>query len=509
MKVTLIHPPALMAKTNYSTITQPHLGLGYLSAYLLEQGHEVEIIDAVGESVSEFHPWPRNNAFVLQGLSFDQVARRIDPESGLIGFACMFTHAWPMIRELIRFVHDRFPNIPLIAGGEHITSLPDSALAETPLTLCVLGEGEETLAEVVDRLEKGEDFRSVAGIAYLDQDRGQVVKTDHRPRIRKLDQLPWPAWQLMDPLAYLDSKVFIGPRAGVTIPMLASRGCPFSCTFCSSSGMWGNRYLARDVKDVVDEMEHYMEVYGATDFQFQDLTAIITKKWIVSFCRELIGRNLGITWQIPVGTRSEGIDREVADLLIASGCRYVQYAPESGSKRILTAIKKRLRLEKVVRSAMDSVQAGMTVGLLMIVGFPDETPEDLKQSFRFIRRMARLGVHELAVSVLVPLPGTEIYHDLKDRGLVRVDDDFCYWMSGATTLTTARSWNPLISSRKLLYLKLSALAQFYLISWAAHPDRFIRILRNLASGRQESKVDRVLREIVEKIKILFRMKKED
>jgi radical SAM superfamily enzyme YgiQ (UPF0313 family) len=327
------------------------------------------------------------------------------------------------------------------------------------------------------------------------------VVNPRRDRIRAVDEIPWPNWDLMNPMNYLESKVYIGPRTGRTMPMLATRGCPYQCTFCSSPSMWTTRYWTRSPKDVVDEMVYYYEKYDATDFQFQDLTAIIKKKWIVAFCQELISRNLNISWQIPVGTRSEAIDKEVADLLIKSGCNYIQYAPESGSKRILEVIKKRVNLDNLMDSVEATLGSNMQVCVLLIIGFPDETPEDIAETFRFIRKLALKGVHEIAVSCLVPLPATAIFNDLKKDGRIVLNDDYCYWMSGATALTQVKSWNPAISDNRLRFLKLWGLTQFYLISWLFHPSRVLRIVYNLITGKQENKVDRVLREFVEKARM--------
>ena len=114
-------------------------------------------------------------------------------------------------------------------------------------------------------------------------------------------------------------------------------------------------------------------------------------------------------------------------------------------------------------------------------------------------------MHEIAISALVPLPGTQIFADLNGQGLLELNDDYCYWMSGATAMTQAKSWNPRLTDRQLLRLKLWGLAQFYLLSFAYHPGRLFRMLRNLVTGQQETKVDRVLRELVEKIKIFRRI----
>jgi anaerobic magnesium-protoporphyrin IX monomethyl ester cyclase len=372
-------------------------------------------------------------------------------------------------------------------------------LEQSPVEVCVLGEGEVTLIELLDAMQSGGDFSKIAGIAFRGKD-GQIVKTAKRARIADPDVLPLPAWDLLDPMAYLAGEVFMGPAAGRSMPMLATRGCPFRCTFCSSPNMWTQVWKARKPQLVVDEMQRWMRDYGANDFQFQDLTAIVRKDWIVAFCKELVARKLNITWSLPVGTRSEAIDAEVSKLLVASGCHHVTYAPESGSEDILRAIEKKVHLGHLEESALGSIKAGMKVCLFMIVGFPQESDDDIKKTFRWLRRMARLGVHEIAVSTFVPLPGTQLFGETAQIKPIVVDDEYCYWMTGATSLFTIKSWNPRISDARLRFLKLSAMAQFYLISYLFHPGRLVSLFTNMLRGKQETKVDRVIQEFASKLK---------
>ena len=121
-------------------------------------------------------------------------------------------------------------------------------------------------------------------------------------------------------------------------------------------GHVGDAVAPRDPQDVFDEMRSYMEKYGTTNFDFYDLTAIVKRQWIVDFCRLIIDSGVTITWQLPSGTRSEAIDSEVTRLLYASGCRYVNYAPESGSEEILRLIKKQIDKKKMLESMRDAVE---------------------------------------------------------------------------------------------------------------------------------------------------------
>ncbi|MBI4244619.1 MAG: B12-binding domain-containing radical SAM protein [Planctomycetes bacterium] len=501
MKITFVQPPAIMAVDNYSTITQPPLGIAYVAAFVRRIGHDVHVVDAVGEAYKVIRPWPLREKRLTQGLSLEETSKRIPKDTNIIGISCMFTHAWPMVRELIVQLKKNFPNAKLIGGGEHITSMCDTVLQQSPIDVCVLGEGEYTLTELLDAFVRGDsDYTKINGVAFINKD-GKFIKTPRRKRIVDVDELPLPAWDLLNPVAYMEGEIYMGPSAGRSMPMLATRGCPYECTFCSSPNMWTRNWKARDPAKVVDEIEVYIKQYQANDFQFQDLTAIVRKDWIIAFCKELKRRKLNITWQLPVGTRSEAIDTEVAEHLISSGCHHITYAPESGSEHMLTSIKKRVNLEHLQSSAEASLKAGMRVCLFMLIGFPQETLEDIKKTFGWLKHMARIGVHEIAIATFVPLPGTELFHEISKIQPIAMDDEYCHWMTGATSLLTVRSWNKTISDRKLLFLKLWGFFQFYAVSFFYYPERLWRLIRNIFLKKQETKVDRVIREFIIKIPI--------
>jgi radical SAM superfamily enzyme YgiQ (UPF0313 family) len=503
MKITFIQPPALMAVDSYSAITQPPLGIAYLAAYARKKGHQVAVVDGVGAAVTRLQPWPRREKRLLQGLSFAEIIARVPADSEVIAVSMMFTHAWPMVRDLVKALAAAFPKARLIAGGEHATALYRQILEQSPVAACVLGEGELTLAELLEAFAAGQsDLSAVAGVAWRDA-YGRFVVNPRRRRIADVDSLPQPAWDLIDPMLYQQGEVFMGPKGGRSMPMLATRGCPYRCSFCASANMWTQLWRPRSPNLVVDEMQDYMRRFGADDFQFQDLTAIVRKDWMLAFCRELQKRRLAIRWSIPVGTRAEAIDREVAELLLATGCTHITYAPESASPRILAAVEKKVDLGRMERSIRDSLDAGLIVCLFMIVGFPQEEAGDIRLTRGWLRRMARLGVHEVAVSTFVPLPGTRLFEELGRSTPFVIDDDYCYWMTGTTSLTTVRSWNPRLSDAQLLRAKLLAMAEFFLISYLWHPGRFWRLLSNAACGRQETKVDRVLREFLVKLRALI------
>ncbi|MFO8048174.1 MAG: radical SAM protein [Desulfosudaceae bacterium] len=500
MLITLINPPALPAKYYYSSFSHPPLGLAYIAACLRQAGHSVDVIDAVGEDISRFSPYPASGKFMVQGLSFEAIINRISPETGLIGFSCMFTHAWPVARELINRTGRAFPGVPLLAGGEHPTALPEVCLEQACLTACVLGEGEQTMGEVATAIDNHPDLSTVSGLALKNQKTGQVFTTATRQPMTDLDALPWPAWDLIPWQQY---RIYVGPVEARTMPMLATRGCPYQCAFCTARAMWGNTWRKRSPRSITSEMRHNLETYHISDFQFFDISSLIDRDWVRSLCQSILTEELSVKWHMPVGNRAEIIDDKTARLLKKSGFDYIQFAPESGSPRLLKEMRKQIDLNLFRQGVRAATGAGMRVSVLFIIGYPGETMADIRLTYQLIRRLARSGIHEIAISSFVLLPGTRVFRTFQKKGAVTLDDAFFYQAAGATDLGPARSWNPPFGSRKLMLLKWLGLLQFYGLSFLYYPRRPLRLLVNLRRGRQETKIDRVLREMIEKIKTRF------
>ena len=266
--------------------------------------------------------------------------------------------------------------------------------------------------------------------------------------------------------------------------------------------MWTQRWLPRDPVDVADEIEHYVRAYGATNFPFQDLTAIIRKDWIVTFCRELIRRRLNVVWQFPSGTRCEAIDDEVAPLLRESGGCHLAFAPESGSERTRALIKKKMTTAALLASVRASVRAGLNVTAFFVLGFPHDTRRDLRETVRLARRLAIEGIDDVNMSFFFPIPNTELYHDLVKRGRVRLTDGF--FMAPITSvdlrLREDDNYCEHLSAAQLTVFRYWIFLNFYLTSFLVRPARVFRILGSLFIAREDSKLEAFVQEIKRRFK---------
>src|SRR5207247_9361034 len=162
----------------------------------------------------------------------------------------------------------------------HLTAEPTDVRDASPLGFILEGEGDRSICDLMEHLAGRRPLETVPGCWYRSTD-GEVRRTTAKVRVRDIDALPWPAWDLVPLENYLSGHHGWGVDRGRSMPMNATRGCPYQCTFCSSPTMWTTRWLARDPADVVAEIQHYATRYHAANFDFQDLTALIKKSWMV------------------------------------------------------------------------------------------------------------------------------------------------------------------------------------------------------------------------------------
>jgi len=483
--ITLINPPGIKTFSGLQMHTpNPPLGLAYVAGSLRAAGFAYQVIDGTGAALDAVSPYPGRDDFLVQGLTIDEIVQRIDPRTDVVGVSCMFSTLWPLTSHLAHAVRKLFPNVLLVLGGEHGTAVPEHVLATSPFDVVVLGEGEDTLVGLLRARAAGRPFDEVKGIAFRAQER--VVSTGLSARRRDVDDIPLPDWDSFPIREYIDRHQSNGINLGRSMPILGTRGCPFQCTFCSNPGMWTQRWIPRDPRRLADEMELYVRKYNATNFDFQDLTAIVKRQWIVDFCRELMTRRLDVTWQMPSGTRAEVFDAEVADLLYRSGCRALAFAPESGSPAILKAIKKQVELDHMLEAMRAAVRRDLKLSCFIVIGFPDDTPVTLRATLRLIRRMAVLGVHDVAVSKFVPYPGSELFRRLQRAGNIELDDAF--FVSPMDFYTAkAPSYANRISTRRLYWTMVWMFLNFYVISFVLRPWRMGTLLRAALTGLEETR----------------------
>jgi len=487
--VSLVHPSTLTSADAYGLDVVPPLGLAYIIAAVKSAGHTVTVVDAIGEALQTYRTAAGFPGLLVHGLGIDEIVARIDPGADIVGISNMFSNQWLFIRELIQGIKKAHPEKMIVLGGEHPTACAEYILETVPaVDVCVLGEGEATIVELADAFALGRDFKEVAGIFH--RENGKPQKTAKRARLTDIDQIPEPDWASLPTDSYIDNAITYGVNVGRAMPILASRGCPFECTFCSNPLMWSPRWIARKPELLVAEMKKYILRYNVTNFDFYDLTAIVKKSWIVEFAQLLIKEKLNVRYQLASGTRSEAIDEEVVALLRDSGCRLVIYAPESGSPEELRRIKKRVNIENLLISMRAAHVAGMETKANMIFGMLGATWKDVFISLVFIARAALAGLDNVTSYPFSPYPGSENFESLRAEGRITLNDDYfrsllnlCRNLHTKNTI----SYNPRFSGSVLSLICSTAFVLFYSLNFLFRPWRILQILntyfvRNEASS---------------------------
>ncbi|MBY0416071.1 MAG: B12-binding domain-containing radical SAM protein, partial [Bdellovibrionales bacterium] len=471
--LTLIRPPLLIASSAvYPSRAAAPLGMAYVAAAVKKAGFAVSCIDAYGLDMDHFSKF--KDGTHINGLSINAVIEQISSDTDIIGLSTMFSNEWILIEELVNAIKKKYPLKMIILGGEHATSEYEYILNSCQaVDGCILGEGEQKTVDLLEAIKLQMSFENVEGFAHRCKVTNSVVIKSGLKRIKQIDEISWPLWEAIPLNKYLDGKVGFGISGTRAMPMLASRGCPYTCTFCSSPKMWTTSWKVRDVEDLIKEIKYYIHLYQIEHVEFYDLTAIINKAWIQSFCRKLIEENLNITWSLPSGTRSEVLDDTTLKLLQQSGIVKMTYSPESGSKKILKLIEKKVKLPKILKSMRLAVKNKIVIKATLISGFPEENFLDLFWNFVFITKLAIIGINDLAYFSFSPYPGSALHDNLVKSGKIIKNKEYYEFLSVYVNnnSTKMKSWSEVIPSRLMPLITIGGMSYFYAIQFLIRPWR--------------------------------------
>jgi anaerobic magnesium-protoporphyrin IX monomethyl ester cyclase len=297
----------------------------------------------------------------------------------------------------------------LVVGGPLPSLYPVDFLQD--FDVAVVGEGEKTMVDIVDCLEKRQDFSKVKGIAY--KKNGKPIINPLQEFIEDLDALPFPTRDLFDNENY---KNYYSKKFGyTTTSMITSRGCPFSCDFCSRP-IFGNDFRTRSPESIVAEVESIASLgYGRV--WFSDDCFTLNRRHVIKVCDVLINKNLKIGWECL--SRVDTMDLEVARKMKQAGCIRVYFGIESGNNKVLALMKKQITTEQASRAVRNAKQAGLQVGAFFIVGYPGETDQTVLDTVNFA---SSLPLNYLSFTLPYPIPGTPLHERVKNNGCVAIDD---------------------------------------------------------------------------------------
>lgn len=381
MRILLIQP-------NYDVhVIHPPLGLGYLASYLRIKGHQVFIFDAT-----------------LKNASFDETSlaiRNFKPD--LIGITVL-SRGHNKAENLIKFIRQVFPKIKIVVGGTQVTAFPKEVLSDLKADFAVVGEGEITLHELVEAIKERKTLSNIKGLAYFQDNKFKINSA--RELIKNLDDMPFPAWDLMPPSEYKLAPILEPARAFPIAPILTSRGCPYNCSFCASNVTWKRRLRFRSVENVLVEIKLLKEKYKVKEIHFCDdnFTADVTRA--EEICEAMVREKINLPWQCPNGVRIDRLPLSLLQKMKASGCYAVGLGIESGNYDMLRKINKQLDL-KIVSGVLKNLR---TVGIesygFFILGLPGETKKTANQTIDFALKN---DFDRLWFNIFLPYPGSSSF----------------------------------------------------------------------------------------------------
>lgn len=435
-----------------SSVQHP-INIASLAAYLLRSGIEVRIVD-----------------FEVESLADNQFAAIVcDFGPDLVGFTCLSPTVVASHR-LARIVKENLPRAVTVAGGPHISAMPERALNEFPsFDVAVFEEGEETLLELCERVSEGKpiiNFSGVRGAAHREGD--EIVIEQSRPLIEDLDVLPHPSRHLLNLDLYKSGTTpGVGHSASHSTVLFTSRGCAEDCTFCASKITFSRKLRFRSAEHVLSEVKECIERFGFDHFTIDDDTFTLNKKRL---SRILEGFSaLGVSWDCD--TRVNAVDEAMLAEMKGAGCKKVAFGVESGSERVRKLIKKRTTDEQIV-SAFDAARrVGLVTQAFFIIGsHPSETMEEVKMTLKLAKRIAP---DFIIVNVVTPFPGTELFEMMQAGGYM---PDTLDWEKFDCTHTQPSWRTEHFSSEKLVRLQ-----RWFYLRYSLSPSFILATLRHLNS----------------------------
>lgn len=362
----------------------PHIGLGYLAASLEKNGERVAVLDtgvATRREIQRFLSHPYNVV-------------------GITATSFTFREA----QAVARYVKQRYPSVPVFIGGPHTSIDPAGCLEDPVIDFALRGEGEIATPDFIEVLKRTGYARTnileqVPGLVFRQED-GSVRVNPPAPRLRDLDNIPYPAWHLFPMRRYRQHVI------------LSSRGCPMDCAFCAIRTIWGKQWIRREPEHVATEIGWLVKKWGQRLIHINDDNLTFSAAHINRFCEALLSQRLRVNW-VAQGMRADAASPEILAKMRQAGCQRVSLGIESISPRVLEAIGKRETPEDMDRAVRLCQDAGIQVLGMFMVGNINDTAETVRDSIRFARER---GIDLPAFYLALPYPGTRLWDYAKSRG---------------------------------------------------------------------------------------------
>jgi len=386
----------LMIANSKTTYKSPPLGLLYVSSALRQAGFgQIQIIDAR-----------------VRGLSHKEISRQIKSFSPDVAGISALSIEGPEVHRLAGLLRQTQPRCKVVVGGAYATSSPEFIIKDPHIDFVVMGEGEKTMCSLMDALTNGKDVSGIDGLAFKND--GDLVINLPTKTIEDIDSLPFPAWDLIDMERYFHCKYRHSensiPTSNRIFPLFTSRGCSFGCIYCHN--IFGKRVRLRSVQNVIGEIELLVKRYNVGEIEIVDDIFNFDLARAKQICDEIIRRNIKINLSFPNALRVDRMDEELIVKLKQAGTRVIFYAIESGSPEVQKRIRKDLDLDKAKYIIHYTVRQGIVTGGYFMLGFPEETKDQMLATIRFAKE---LPFHLADFFYVTPRPHTPLFEELKSK----------------------------------------------------------------------------------------------
>lgn len=389
MKILLVKPGIAL-----SDHIQPPLGIAYLAAVLREK-HDVRVLD--------YGKLGRRDDLFLEAV------REFAPD--IAGFQC-YSPEIGEVRRLSGLVRAELPKAVLIAGGPHPTLCAEETLEKLSPSVDYLlrGETEESFPLFIDFLGGRAKHSEVPGLAW--REGGRVLVNEIRP-IKDLNALPIPAWDLINPQEYPPAQHGAFFDQFPIAPIVTTRGCPFACGFCTAPILSGRHMRKRSAASVMAEIEMLYHKFGIREIHIVDDNFTLDKAHAVGILKAIIDSKLPISLAFPNGVRINTLDEELLDLMKAAHTYLISVGIESGSDKTLKRMDKQLSIALIREKVALIRKKNIDLAAFFIIGFPDETLEDMRETINFALELPLLRANFFT---FLPLPMTPVTLKLIERG---------------------------------------------------------------------------------------------
>ena len=427
MKILLLFPP-MSGEKRYGKFLKsgsylPPLGLAYIASILEKDGHKVKILDGSVNQVSfNSLPWK---------------LKTFNPD--IVGLTTQ-TPTFNSALKCAEIVKNYNSKIVTVFGGPHPSALPEETVTHENVDYVVFGEGEETTLELVNELVKANpDIKKVKGLYF--KEKGEIKNTGERKRLN-LDNIPFPAWHLLDLNRYTATAVYYKRKPFFSL--IGGRGCPYECTFCDCAKVFKKRVTMRSANNIEKEIIYLKEKYGAKEITFWDDTFTLNKKWVLEVCEVL--EKLNIYWS--VWARADIIDEEIIRKMAKAGCWLVSFGMESGNQKILSEVKKNIPLKQSKKAVQLCHKYNIEVRTTWILGLPRDCWRTINQTINFA---IEIDTDYAQFHFLTVYPNTELWDTWRDYGILYLNnwDTFTMWYPTFIPFDLTR--NDLFKAQELAY----------------------------------------------------------